>query len=304
MSNAVISVPGEQAVTTAGRYTITAQITRDGGHSIHVMLGPTPVPELGFSTPDRATASLAFRTIAEGGEQGVSPDGIRQALTDALVRDLHEVQRRRDLPSQNRVEHINALLDRLESPADTARVAELAETVRRSLADTVPAGRQPQITRSRSGVEHKPLTAPQHRIVAGHLNGVVYAGNGVAWTSLRSIARKGYAAEVRYVPGTHRVASIVLNERGHAATPGGQVEQPFTATALAAVAGPVEIAVHRGTGTYVATPAAADRYRTDIDWLPIGTVWADDDTHMIGEINGEAVAIVKTMTLVVRTAGA
>ncbi|MFI1194143.1 hypothetical protein ACH4T9_12910 [Micromonospora sp. NPDC020750] len=215
MSNAVISVPGEQVVTTAGRYTITAQITVDGGHSIHVMLGPNPVPELCFSSPDRATASLAFRTIAEGGEQGVSPEGVREALTDALTRDLHEVQRRHDLPSRNRVEHINNLLDRLESAADTARVAELVEHVRRNLADTVPAGRQPQVARSRSGVEQKPLSAPQCRIVAGHTNGIVRAGNGVGWLSLQSIARKGYA-EILTRSG-QKVTAIRLNKQGMAA---------------------------------------------------------------------------------------
>ncbi|MFG1846846.1 hypothetical protein [Micromonospora carbonacea] len=215
MPNAVISVPGQQVVTTAGRYTITAQITVDGGHSIHVMLGPNPVSELCFSTPDRATASRAFRTIAEGGEQGVRPEGIRQALTDALVHDLHEVQRRRDDESTSRVEHINALLDRLESPANTAAVAELADHVRRNLADTVPAGRPTQVASpSRTRIEHKPLTKPQQRIVAGHINGVVYAGNGVAWTSLLSIARKGHAAEVHYQPGTKKIASIVLRGYG------------------------------------------------------------------------------------------
>ncbi|MFI2663352.1 hypothetical protein [Micromonospora carbonacea] len=217
MSNAVISVPGQQVVTTAGRYTITAQITVDGGHSIHVMLGPNPVPELCFSTPDRATASLAFRTIAEGGEQGVSPEGIHQALTDALVRDLNEVQRRRDNESASRIEHINRLLDRLESPADTAAVAELVNHVRRNLADTVPAGRQPQVTRSRSGVEHKPLSAPMRRALDSHLNGVVYpSGRIILRATLRALAGRGLG--ILHYEGTRkRIVSLELNKAGRAA---------------------------------------------------------------------------------------
>ncbi|MFF0822480.1 hypothetical protein ACFYUR_19125 [Micromonospora haikouensis] len=306
MTSAVISTSGEQSARTYGHYQVVLSLPVDGGFAIavHAATSPHQYTELSFTTSDVDTANLVHRVIKAGAEQGVSPEGIRAAVADALTAELHRVQARHDLPSRNRVEHINALLDRIESPADTARVAEIVDHMRRNLADTVPAGRQPQVTRSRSGVERKPLTKPQRRIVAGHINGVVYAGDGVRWTSLLSIARKGYAAEVHYVPGTKRVASIVLRGYGRTAATGGLAEQPATAVELASVTGPTEIAVHRDSGAYVATTGALNRYRADVDWLPVGAVWEDDDTHMVGTVDGEPVSVPKTMTLVVRKAAA
>lgn len=136
MSNAVLSVPGEQVTKTYGRYQITAQQTVDGGYAINTFTatGGTRIPELCFSTPDRDTYRLAYSVIREGGINNVHPDGVRQALTDALTRDLWEVERRRDSHSVNRVEHINNLLDRLDTPEVKAEAAELGDAVRRFLA--------------------------------------------------------------------------------------------------------------------------------------------------------------------------
>ena len=202
-----------------GCYEITAQVTLDGSYTINTMTasGGTRIPELCFGTPDRDTYSLAYAVIREGGRNYVHPDGVREALNDALIRARGELENRRDLPSRNRVEHINTLLDRLRTPAERAELAELVEHVRRNLADTVPTGRQPEFPRSRSGVEYTPLSAAQRRLIARHPGGVIYAGNGVAWTVLRSLVRKGCTSEVHYTPGTQRIAYIVLNERGLAA---------------------------------------------------------------------------------------
>lgn len=273
---------------THGSFEITAQITVDGGYSINTLTatGGTRIPELCIATADRDTYRLAYAVIREGGINNVHPDGVRAALTDALVRELHEVQARHDLPSRNRVEHINALLDRLESPADTAAIAELTEAVRRNLAETVPAGTKPQVARSRSNVERQPLTPTQARIVAGHTDGIIRAGKGVGWLSLRSMVRRGYADVV--TQAGQKITTIRLNERGINAV-----------NAAAPTAQPPRIAVHNGSRTLVANTRAAGRYADDITWQPIGQV-EDDDTHIIATIDGEPQAIDKTHSVVFR----
>ncbi|MFI6228697.1 hypothetical protein ACIBCR_15450 [Micromonospora echinospora] len=202
---------------THGSFEITAQITVDGGYSINTLTatGGTRIPELCFSTPDRDTYRLVYAVIREGGINQVHPDGVRAALTDALIRELHEVQRRRDSASVSRIEHINNLLDRFDTPADEAMLTELRETFGRSIDETVPAGQQPQVARSRSNVERKPLTAAQTRIAAGHTNGIIRAGKGVGWLSLKSMVRKGYA-DILTQAG-QKITAIRLNERGLAA---------------------------------------------------------------------------------------
>lgn len=215
MSNAVISVSGEHMPRLYGPYEVVLSLPVDGGFAInvHARTGGHRYDELCITTPDVHTANLVHRVIKQGGEQGVSPEGIHQALTDTLTRELHEVQARRDTPSRNRVEHINRLLDRLESPADTAKVAELAASVRRNLCDTVPSGRQPQVTRSRSGVEHKPLTAPMQRAVNNHLNGVVYPGGDITRATLRALARRGLG--VLHFGGRRKlIVSLELTKQG------------------------------------------------------------------------------------------
>ncbi len=111
---------------------INVDPTTDGGYSINTFLSGTPhrIDELSFGTADRDVAVIAYRVIREGGRQGVKPEGIAEALRDALTNRLHEVQRRRDTPSRLRAEEINRVLDRLESTADQVLLAELGEALR------------------------------------------------------------------------------------------------------------------------------------------------------------------------------
>jgi hypothetical protein len=205
-----------------GCYEITAQITVDGGYSINTQTatGGTRIPELCIATADRDTYRLAYAVIREGGINQVHPDGVRAALTDALVRDLAEVQRRRDTPSKNRVEHINALLDRLESPVERAELdalaADINRTLGRSIDETVPAGSTPQVARSRTGVEHKPLSPAMQRAVNAQLHGIIYPRDGVTRATLRALARRGFGI-LHYASQRKLICSLELNKQGHAA---------------------------------------------------------------------------------------
>ena len=118
---------------------ITIQVSRpvDGGYAINVFAasGGHRHDQLCFTTPDRETAIVAFRTIRAGGQQGVHPDGIHAALRGVLTNALHVARRRRDTPSRNRVEYINRVLDQIETPADAAALAGIAETLRRQDAE-------------------------------------------------------------------------------------------------------------------------------------------------------------------------
>ncbi|MFJ8690227.1 hypothetical protein [Micromonospora wenchangensis] len=218
MSSAVISASGEHDARTYGHYKVVLSLPVDGGFAINTFTatGSHRYNELSFTTGDVDTANLAHRIIRTGGEQGVSPEGIHQALTAALVNELHRMQERHDGESRTRIEHINALLDRLESPADTAAIEVLAEQVRRNLTDTVPAGRQPQIARSRTGVEHKPLSAPMQRALNTHTNGIVYPDSRNSRATLRALAARGLGT-LHFEGRRKRIVSLELNKHGLAA---------------------------------------------------------------------------------------
>ncbi|MFG2046063.1 hypothetical protein ACGFIW_01365 [Micromonospora sp. NPDC048935] len=143
----VISAPAEGDTRYYGPYQVTLSLTVDNAFSInvHARTGGHRYDELCFTTADVDTANLVHRIIKDGGEQGVQPEGIREALDAALREELLQVQERHDTPSRNRVEHINLVLDRLEQPVDTARMDELAATLgrprnMRELRDAMQAG--------------------------------------------------------------------------------------------------------------------------------------------------------------------
>ena len=114
-----------------GAITIVANRTVDGGYAINTFTGPIREANLCFTTHDRALYRRVYAVIGEGGNNGVSPEGIHQALTDELTRDLHTAQRRRD---GRQIELLNAALDRLDNPAqaeaDRHALADIAETIR------------------------------------------------------------------------------------------------------------------------------------------------------------------------------
>ncbi|QKW15448.1 hypothetical protein [Verrucosispora sp. NA02020] len=127
-----VTEPGEAQRRIYGNYEVILNLPVDGGFSIGVRAAGSPhrYDELSFVIADVDTANLVHRVIREGGEQGLSPEDIRWTLDEALRLDLFRVQQRHDTPSRNRIEHLNRVLDRLESPADTAAVAELVDSLR------------------------------------------------------------------------------------------------------------------------------------------------------------------------------
>ena len=54
-----------------GALTIVISRPVDGGYAINTFTGPDREASLCFTTPDRETAIVAFRTIRAGGQQGV-----------------------------------------------------------------------------------------------------------------------------------------------------------------------------------------------------------------------------------------
>ena len=129
----VVTAPAEGDTRYYGPYKVVLSLPADGGFAINVFAKTSGhrYDELCFTTADVDTANLVHRIIRDGGVQHVRPEGIREALDSALRDELFRVQQRPDVPSRNRIEHINALLDRLESPADTARMDELAASLGR-----------------------------------------------------------------------------------------------------------------------------------------------------------------------------
>lgn len=234
MSNAAISVPGTIVtepdtgqIRTHGRYKLVLSLPVDGGYSIstYPTTGPDRIDDLCFTTPDVDTANLIYRVIAEGGEKGVDPEGVRQALDEALRADLADMQRRRDRESAARANYINDLIDLIRPADEQARLDELVadvtaflagHTPARTLADTVPAGRKPQIPRSRTGVEHKPLTKAQERAIGTHIDGRVYPSPGVSRATLQGVASRGFGT-LYYRGRTTRIVCLILNARGREA---------------------------------------------------------------------------------------
>jgi hypothetical protein len=220
-----ISPAGEQVTKTYGRYQITAQQTVDGGYAINTFTatGGTRHDELCITTADRFAYRLIYAVIRDGGHNNVDPDGVRQAVRDALTRDLWDMDRRREPSCQTRIPELERLVDAFTPAAELAEVDALAADINaslgrspvRTLADTVPAGRKPQVAPSRSKVERKPLTGPQVRIISAHQGGIIRAGNGVSWVSLQSIARKGYADVIHRAP-SGRILAVRLNKDGYA----------------------------------------------------------------------------------------
>ena len=127
-----ISQHTEPDVKPFGALTIVAQITVDGAYSINTFTGPIREDKLCFTTADRDLFRRVYAIIGEGGNNGVSPEGIHQALTDELTCDLHAAQRHAN--GQWRAALIEAALNRLETPAqrdaNQKMLDDIAETIR------------------------------------------------------------------------------------------------------------------------------------------------------------------------------
>lgn len=239
----IVTSPGEQQTRIHGRYKVTLSLPVGNGFSIATFAATSPhrYAELCVTTFDVDAANLIYRTIREGGEKGVAPDGVRAAIRDALSRELNNTLNRRGSWVRERANELQRLIDMFTSPEELAELDRLADdiwehmrrafcgTPDRTLADTVPAGQQPQVPRSRSGAEFKPLSDAMRRALAASIYGVVYPRNGVARATLRALARRGYG-RLHFEGARKRITCLELNERGRAAA---EVEMERMATGKA-----------------------------------------------------------------------
>lgn len=202
----IVTASDEQQTRIHGRYTVSLSLPVDGGFSIAVFAGPHRISELCFSSFDPDAANLIYRVIAEGGEKGVAPEGIRAAIRDALTRavDSSTPGSRKNAELQRL---INTIPAQLEQPTDRPR----------TFADLAAHGRRPQVPRSRSGVEFKPLSAAMRRALTTHIDGRLYPGDGVSRATLRAIARKGLGILEFCDCPRGRIRCLVLNQLGREA---------------------------------------------------------------------------------------
>lgn len=218
-----ISPAGEQVIKTYGRYQITSQTTVDGGIALNTFTatGGTRFPELSIATADTLAARTIYRVIREGGIEGVDPDGVRQAIRDALTRDLWDMQRRTDRQSQARIPELERLVDAF-TPADEmaaldALAADINRTLGRSpvrtLADTVPSGTRPQVPPTKT---RRKLSPAGQRALNANINGIVYPGGGISRATLNSLAGQGFG-RLHFEGTRKKIVSLELNKQGMAA---------------------------------------------------------------------------------------
>lgn len=198
---------------------LTVQVTAavGGGWAINTQVGVDREPLLCFGSMEASVIFTICRTLAEGGQNGVHPEGILAAVRDALTRDLHTALRRRDADAGRLVEAINDALDRMRTPeqkaADDALVADIKATMKRTLANTVPAGTHRQVRPTMAGAHLADLTPAGQRAINSHRNGLVSPGNGISRPTLRSLARKGYGT-LTFRGRTATITGLILNKRG------------------------------------------------------------------------------------------
>lgn len=210
---------------TYGRLTVTAQITVDGGYSINVMTGPIREDALCLATTDRDLYRRVYAIIGEGGNNGVSPDGINAAIRDELTRDLHTAQRRRN---NQQADLINDVLDQLDTPAQAAAdqrmldgIADNIERAPRTLADVLPEGTRRQVPPTMAGAHLAPVSQPLARICATAAagGGTIARSRDANARQLSALARRGLAT-LNYQSGRGRrqvIASATLTKLGYAA---------------------------------------------------------------------------------------
>jgi hypothetical protein len=82
-----------------------------------------------------------------------------------------------------------------------------------TLAQTVPAREGRTVRNTRTHVFRRPLDPAQIRAIRAHRDGIVYAGNGISWLTLRAIVDKNYGT-ASCLPGRQIILSVRLNAAG------------------------------------------------------------------------------------------
>jgi hypothetical protein len=185
-----IPADGSPLACDAGSYTIRLQRTIDAhGFTLYITAGSTVIDELTDQFTDETLARHTARTYALRLNAG---DSIW-----ALIGDRRDADR-------ELVKAVNATMaeatDTHLAPRREARQAAV-EVMGRPVRNT------------RTHVFAKPLDPSQVGAIRQHRNGVVYAGNGISWVTLRAIVDRGYGTANR-VPGRQIITSVTLNQRG------------------------------------------------------------------------------------------
>lgn len=176
----------EPVTKTFGTIRISAIRTVGGGYTIEVT-APTSshrYTELAYSTFDRDAYRAHYRRIAEAGLAGMHPEQIAELI---------------------------------HGPARQA-IADAEQVITNAFADLASAGRRPQISPTRAGAQHAPLSDPQKRLLkeaARDGSTIIARSNGVSNTMLISLGRKGYGHLVyrTTVRDGRMVDHLILNDR-------------------------------------------------------------------------------------------
>ena len=89
-----------------------------------------------------------------------------------------------------------------------------------ALAELAAAGSYRQVRPTMAGAHLADISPAGQRAINSHRNGVVYAGEGVARTTLNALARKGFGTLV-FEGRRRRITALTLNKRGMAAVKAG-----------------------------------------------------------------------------------
>lgn len=217
---------------TPDRVVLQGRIDR---HHDGVAIIVTHHPTLNRSFPeDDLAAGRAYLEFLRDEAKAGRPVWAIEAGATALVNAGHAVS----AADQELIDSINATMDgvqaeiRAEREREAAIAADIMATADyagwkqqlRAEVKAAHAAQQPRpegrtVFPTRTRVHCKPASPAELDRMRKHVDGVVTCAPGQSWTLLRGILRRGYAdpASVVYWPGTRKISSVRLNDRGHAA---------------------------------------------------------------------------------------
>jgi hypothetical protein len=223
----------DQAVTHPhGSLLITTALVETGVH-FYVSDGVQRIDQLTKTFANRDQAAAYYRHVSKAAEQGKrihqivwEVQALEEAQNAATGRSTEQVKA--DLNTDatayltaetevhNRVVQLRAeaLAESSESYTQwRARVRKQVVQAAQQASQATPAREGRTVRNTKTRVFLKPLDPAQIRAIHLHRDGVVYAGNGISWLTLRAIVDKNYGAAT-YMPGRQIIQSVALNQAG------------------------------------------------------------------------------------------
>jgi len=210
-----------QVDNTFGAYHVVAQVTVDNHFSIAVMQGPNPIHELCYTTADRHIADLIHTAIKNGALAGHKYEDIAEAVHLELVFALQDALNDRRPAAGKRVEEINAVLERAETPDDKQRLAELRNHFNNLRGPSHVQAQMPPLKR----IPKQPSDAIDRAVAYAAEHGMVMRGRGPGKASVSTILagdrpeRGWLTAVTNRVERGNRWHTVVI---GAIATPAGK----------------------------------------------------------------------------------